>query len=200
MPVGLRGLLVAGIFATSMGSLSAALNALATSFTRDFYQRATGSAENDERTVTAAKRFTFVFAGLMIAVASATSYFVIMHPDSRIIPIVLGIFGYTYGSLLGVFLLGLLTKSRGSDFGNYLAMAAGAVVIILLTGLPNQVLELSNLPQIEALKAIPIVSFPWRIMFGSLTTLAVAILFKRTTAPVPEVAQRVATLQRETCP
>ncbi|HEX3817770.1 MAG TPA: sodium/solute symporter, partial [Chthoniobacterales bacterium] len=38
MPVGLRGLLLAGIFATTMGSLSTALNALATSFTRDWYQ------------------------------------------------------------------------------------------------------------------------------------------------------------------
>src|SRR5437868_6634614 len=37
MPVGLRGLLLAGIFATAMGSLSTALNALATSFTRDWY-------------------------------------------------------------------------------------------------------------------------------------------------------------------
>src|SRR5436190_2774784 len=38
MPVGIRGLLLAGIFATAMGSLSTALNALATSFTRDWYQ------------------------------------------------------------------------------------------------------------------------------------------------------------------
>jgi Na+/proline symporter len=36
MPVGIRGLLIAGIFATAMGSLSTALNALATSFTRDW--------------------------------------------------------------------------------------------------------------------------------------------------------------------
>jgi len=38
MPVGMRGLLLAGIFATAMGSLSTALNALATSFTRDWYE------------------------------------------------------------------------------------------------------------------------------------------------------------------
>ena len=37
IPVGLRGLLMAGIFATTMGSLSTALNALATSYTRDWY-------------------------------------------------------------------------------------------------------------------------------------------------------------------
>src|ERR1700726_1910279 len=36
MPIGLRGLLIAGIFATAMGSLSTAINALATSFTRDW--------------------------------------------------------------------------------------------------------------------------------------------------------------------
>ena len=37
MPVGIRGLIIAGVFATMMGSTSAALNALATSFTKDFY-------------------------------------------------------------------------------------------------------------------------------------------------------------------
>ena len=37
MPIGLRGIIVAGVFATMMGSTSAALNALATSFTKDFY-------------------------------------------------------------------------------------------------------------------------------------------------------------------
>ena len=38
LPPGLRGILVAGIFATAMGSLSTALNALATSFTEDWYR------------------------------------------------------------------------------------------------------------------------------------------------------------------
>ena len=34
---GLRGLLAAGLFSTAMGSLSTALNALATTFTKDWY-------------------------------------------------------------------------------------------------------------------------------------------------------------------
>ncbi len=37
MPVGVRGLVLAGVFATAMGSLSAALNSLGTSATNDFY-------------------------------------------------------------------------------------------------------------------------------------------------------------------
>lgn len=177
MPVGLRGLLVAGIFATCMGSLSAALNALATSYTRDFYQPSQ-KVQDDAKTVAVARKYTFIFAILMIIVASATAYFVIHHPSSRIIPIVLGIFGYTYGSLLGVFLLGLLTKTRGNDRGNLIAMIVGAIVVALLTGLPNQILETVGLAPIEALKAIPEIEFPWRIMFGSLTTLAIGLMFK----------------------
>ena len=42
--------------------------------------------------------------------------------DAAIIPIVLGIYGYTYGSVLGIFLAGMLTRSRGNNFGNVLAM------------------------------------------------------------------------------
>ena len=176
MPAGLRGLLVAGIFATAMGSLSAALNALATSFTRDFYKRHE-TAVSEEETVKSAKVFTFVFAALMTLVASFTAFFVINHPESRIIPIVLGIFGYTYGSLLGIFLLGFITKNRGSDIGNCIAMLTGFCVVALLTGMPNQLLEMFKIKPLEALNAIPVVSFPWRIMIGSLTTLAVAALF-----------------------
>lgn len=177
MPVGLRGLLVAGIFATAMGSLSAALNALATSCTRDFYQF--GKKEmSGEESVSAARKFTCLFAVLMIVVAATTAYFVIAHPSSRIIPIVLGIFGYTYGSLLGVFLLGMITKTRGNDTGNYIAMITGFIVVAIISGLPNQILELFGAKPIDALSAIPLVEFPWRIMFGSLTTLAVGLLFK----------------------
>lgn len=184
MPVGLRGLLVAGIFATAMGSLSAALNALATSATRDFYQQGNRHLGGEE-SVGAARRFTAVFAILMIIVASTTAFFVIKHPESRIIPIVLGIFGYTYGSLLGVFLLGMLTKTRGNDFGNYIAMISGFLAVAAISGLPNQIVELCGGKPISVLTGIPTVEFPWRIMFGSIVTLAIGILFKRkkNTAP-----------------
>lgn len=190
MPVGLRGLLVAGIFATAMGSLSAALNALATSATRDFYQSKNKNMGGEE-SVGAARKFTIFFAGLMIVVASTTAYFVIKHPESRIIPIVLGIFGYTYGSLLGVFLLGMLTKNRGNDRGNLIAMISGFVFVAMLTGLPNQILELFGAKPIELLAQIPSIEFPWRIMFGSLFTLAIGLLFSRehaqTIISLPEV-------------
>lgn len=169
LPAGLRGLLIAGIFATSMGSLSAALNALATSYTRDWHKESIGSTSDSVQTV---RLFTYVFAMLMIVVAGATAYFVIEHPDSRIIPIVLGIFGYTYGSLLGIFLLGLLTKNRGSDTGNIIAMCVGFVTVAIFSGLPGQLSHF--FPDIPV---PPNIAFPFRILLGSMATLGCASLF-----------------------
>ena len=143
MPVGLRGLLIAGIFATAMGSLSTAINALATSFTRDWYQPYINPRSTAEQSLRAVRWATVWFSILMIVVASTTSYFVIVHPNVRIIPIVLGIFGYTYGSLLGIFLCGMFTKRRGNDLGNILAMIVGFIVVAILSGLPNNIAGLS---------------------------------------------------------
>src|SRR6059036_3617499 len=125
MPVGIRGLLIAGIFATAMGSLSTALNALATSFTRDWYETYVNRNATTEQSLRAVRWATVWFAILMIIVASITSYLVIVYPNVRIIPSVLGIYGYTYGSVLGIFLAGMLTRSRGSDRGNIIAMIIG---------------------------------------------------------------------------
>src|SRR5881275_1413058 len=134
MPVGLRGLLIAGIFATAMGSLSTALNALATSFTRDWYETYVNRNATSEQSLRAVRWATGWFAILTIVVASTTSYLVIVHPNVRIIPIVLGIFGYTYGSLLGVFLCGIFTKQRGNNAGNIAAMIIGFVVVAMVSG------------------------------------------------------------------
>src|SRR5437899_5852372 len=137
MPVGLRGLLIAGIFATAMGSLSTAINALATSFTRDWYEPYLIPGSTAEQSLRAVRWATVGFSILMIVVASTTSYLVIVHPNVRIIPIVLGIFGYTYVCLLGVFLCGIFTKRRGHNLGNIIAMIVGFIVVAILSGLPN---------------------------------------------------------------
>src|SRR5438034_494597 len=142
MPVGIRGLLLAGIFATAMGSLSTALNALATSFTRDWYVTYIRPGANGVDSLRAVRWATVGFSILMILVASTTSYFVIVRPTVRIIPIVLGIYGYTYGSVLGIFLAGMLTKTRGNDHGNFIAMIAGFIVVTILSGLPNNLAKI----------------------------------------------------------
>src|SRR5438034_6880741 len=178
MPVGLRGLLIAGIFATAMGSLSTALNALATSFTRDWYEPYVNRNATTEQSLRAVRWATVWFALLMIVVASTTSYLVIVHPNVRIIPIVLGIFGYTYGSLLGVFLCGIFTKRRGNNFGNIVAMIIGFVVVAILSGLPNGIAGLFGGKFYTQPNWLPLMEFPWWICFGAIVTFSVAVLFR----------------------
>src|SRR5438552_4085004 len=178
MPVGLRGLLIAGIFATAMGSLSTAINALATSFTRDWYLAYINPGSTAEQSLRAVRWATVGFSILMIVVASTTSYLVIVHPNVRIIPIVLGIFGYTYGSLLGVFFAGMLTKSRGNNRGNIIAMITGFIVVTILSDLLNTVARLFGKVAYVKPAWLPTMEFPWWICFGTIVTFSVAILFR----------------------
>ncbi len=142
LPPGVRGILVAGLFATAMGSLSTALNALATSFTEDWYIPYINPGATPERVVRAARISTVFFSVLLVVIGALTALAVLKIPDLRVIPIVLGIFGYTYGSLLGVFLAGMLTKTRGSNIGNIIAMIVGFIAVAILSGLHNTVWQI----------------------------------------------------------
>ena len=202
LPPGARGLLVAGVLATAMGSLSTALNALATSFTEDFWIPYLGpKGESDRQKVAAVRWSTVVFALLLAAVGTITAAVVVYSPHARIIPIVLGIFGYTYGSLLGIFLLGLTTKTRGTEKGNLIAMFAGFLSVAIWSGLPWDVINAVRgqsydigpnviyLAQhgllhfekgyVQPPDWLVQIEFPWRVMFGTLTTYAVAWCFKK---------------------
>jgi SSS family solute:Na+ symporter len=201
LPAGARGLLIAGVLATAMGSLSTALNALATSFTEDFWVPLWGRGASQHRIVRAVRWSTVVFAVLLAAVGTITAAIVVYSPHARIIPVVLGIFGYTYGSLLGIFLLGLTTKNRGTERGNLVAMAAGFLAVAIWSGLPWDLINAvrghsddigpsiiwlfqHGLLQVSAGYVQPPVclvqiEFPWRVMFGTLTTYAVAWCFRK---------------------
>src|SRR5438874_5390243 len=178
MPVGLRGLLIAGIFATAMGSLSTAINALATSFTRDWYEPYINPAASGKESLRAVRWATVGFAILMIIVASATSYCVIVLPNVRIIPIALGIFGYTYGSLLGIFFAGMLTKTRGNDFTNPIAMISGFLFVSIISNLSNDLARIFGIKLYDPPCWLPVMAFPWWICFGTIITFLMAVMFR----------------------
>ena len=195
MPVGIRGLVLAGIFATAMGSFSAALNALATSATNDWYIRSV-PGKREAHYVQAARAFTVVFAGLMILIAGGFAHAKVTNPDLRIIPVVLGIAGFILGPMLGVFLIGLLTSRRGSDTGNMVAISAGLLATVIVGRLHvtigNELASLWGIPATFQQPAwIPDVSFTWWGMVGALVVFCVGVLF-RTPASVVAAAARYA--------
>lgn len=186
MPVGIRGLIIAGVFATMMGSTSAALNALATSFIKDFYQPYLRPSATDRQAVRAARWATSVFGILMIAVATVAAY-TVMHTNITIIPLALGVLGYTYGALLGVFLLGVLTRTRGNDRTNVLAMIIGILAVLVLCRISIPLWETHDSAggvvkhsfQFGILLPAwwPAIAWPYFVFIGSTVTFLLGVLF-----------------------
>ncbi len=177
MPAGMRGLVIAGIMATAMGSLSTALNALGTSFARDFVlprREKRGPVSEDEK-VSVLRWSTVLFAGFVVIVGLLTSWAMAFNPTLEIIPLVLGILGFTFGSLLALFLLAIATKTRGSDTGNIIAMICGFAAVVFFSN--GRVQEWTGFTTSEG-KPLLIIAFPWRITLGTLVTFCVAACFR----------------------
>ncbi len=193
MPVVVRGFVLAGVFATAMGSLSAALNALATTATKDWYIPFFARQRSDRHQVSAARVFTALFALLMVLIAVAFAWANVRNPGLTIIPVALGIAGYILGPMLGVFLLGMLTRSRGSDAGNLIAVTVGLVTIFVASG---RFFDLCDYVWPSAAPSMPSgwprIEFTWYALIGALATLSVGGLFRTPAAAVERARQRAA--------
>ena len=204
MPVVFRGLIIAGIFATMMGSTSAALNALATSFTKDFYLPYIRPGATDRQAIRAARIATAVFGILMILVGTMAANAVLHDAKLTIIPIAIGILGYTYGALVGVFLLGMLTRRRGSDGANVVAMIVGIMSVLVLCKVTMPAFDILALLHGKLVAAQwnfgwfmpdwwPQISWPWFVFVGCAVTLSIAVLFR---TPASQIAAAEAHVSR----
>ena len=114
MPHGISGLLIAAILAAAMSNLSAALNSLSSSTIMDFVLRL--RSETDERVRMQLSRLaTFFWALVLFGLAVLA-----LQKVGRVVEVGLQIASVAYGALLGVFLLGVLTKKanqRGAMVG-----------------------------------------------------------------------------------
>jgi SSS family transporter len=127
MPHGISGLLIAAILAAAMSNLSAALNSLSSSAIMDFYARFNPAA--DEKTKMRLSRVaTFVWATVLFALA-----LIALHKVGRVVEVGLQIASVAYGALLGVFLLGVLTR-RANPIGAMVGMVCGFGVESYLWG------------------------------------------------------------------
>ena len=118
MPHGISGLLIAAILAAAMSNLSAALNSLSSTSIMDFYVRLRPLA--DEKTKMRLSRLaTIAWALVLFGLA-----LIALHKVGRVVEVGLQIASVAYGALLGVFLLGVLTR-RANQRGAMLGMACG---------------------------------------------------------------------------
>ena len=125
MPHGISGLLIAAILAAAMSNLSAALNSLSSSLIMDFYVRFRPLAE--ERTKMRLSRVATLFWALLLFALAVLS----LNKVARVVEVGLQIASIAYGALLGVFLLGVLTR-RANQRGAMVGMVFGFGVEIYL--------------------------------------------------------------------
>ena len=118
LPHGVSGLLIAAILAAAMSNLSAALNSLSSSSMIDFYLRR--HPQTDERTQLRLSRVSTLLWALLLFGLAVLS----LHKVARVIEVGLSIASVAYGALLGVFLLGVLTK-RTRQAGAMIGMLLG---------------------------------------------------------------------------
>jgi SSS family transporter len=111
LPVGLSGLIIASLFAAAMSSLSSSLNSLASSTTLDLYKPYFGK-ENTKAEDLRISRIITVIWGVILTGSAFFFAFLQLQEGERpaVVELGLGIASYTYGGLLGAFLLGRLSE------------------------------------------------------------------------------------------
>ncbi len=163
MPIGVAGLLVAAILAAAMSNLSAALNSLSSTTVVDFYMHWRPAADDRERMLIS-RSSTVLWAFVLFAIAV---YSIHAGGKGHVVEIGLSIASVAYGALLGVFLLGTLTR-YATQTGAILGMIAGFALNLLLWLHPEPI-ALGPI-------TIPHVAWTWYVFLGAVATFAVGSL------------------------
>jgi Na+/proline symporter len=124
LPSGLSGFVIAGILAAA---LSSSLGALASATVTDVYERISRRVLTDGQRLRLGRIWTVVWAGLLIVCAGVFATVNSTTADPIVVQ-ALGITGYTYGALLGAFLLGLMFR-RANQVDGLVAFATTVAVM-----------------------------------------------------------------------
>jgi solute:Na+ symporter, SSS family len=154
MPQVLRGFMLAAIV---LSSIDSPLGSLAASFVTDIYRPLIVRGRS-ERHYLFVSRVAVLLFGIVLGVLAWGFAFV----PGQMLWTVFKIAGVTSGSLLGVFLLGLLTRRSVADWANVAAMVAMAAVNLVLLVL----IETKHLA----------LGWSWLVIVGTAGTIVLALL------------------------
>jgi Na+/proline symporter len=105
LPSGISGLIIAGIFAAAISTLSASLNSLASTTMNDLYKPKFGQKISPKNELFISRLFTAIWG--LVFIAGAMFF---KDKENPVVELGLGIASFTYGGMLGTFFLGVLTK------------------------------------------------------------------------------------------
>ncbi|MAG93831.1 MAG: transporter [Planctomycetaceae bacterium] len=151
MPKGVCGVTLAAVFAAAMSTLSSSLNSSAASALNDLYVPHTARQLSPEQSVAISRHLTIVFGLIQIGIAIGAQYLV-----ESVVSDALAIAGFAAGLLLGVFALGVVTRSVGQR----------AALVGMLGGLMV----------LAGVKFGTSIAWPWYAVIGSLTTFGIGFV------------------------
>jgi solute:Na+ symporter, SSS family len=164
MPIGVVGLIIAAIFAAAMSSIAAELNALSTATIIDFYRRYFRKQASDGHYLWVSKLATGLWGLFACTVAVYASAL------GSLIEVVNRFGSFFYGSILGVFILAILTR-RATGTGAFVGLIAGmGAVAAVAFGRPE-------------------ISFLWHNVIGAVVVAVVGLMVSmmpRASAATPD--------------
>jgi len=168
LPVGLAGLVIAGILAAAMSTHSSAINAMASSLTHDLYANITGRRD-PEHLLRVGRLFSAVWGvGLVLGALGFHAY--ASGTDTPVVVLALSIASVTYGALLGTYILaGRWPRARGRD------VITATVVTIVIMLFVVFAARLATLPAMAWLAPVGRLAWPWYVPLGTALTLGVGI-------------------------
>src|ERR1039457_1283665 len=158
LPPGLAGLIVAAILAAAMANLSAALNSLASTTVVDFY-RARAKSVTDKAALKIARLATVAWGGVLLTIAIWARH------SKSVLEAGLTIGSIPMGALLGVFLLGVLTRKPRE--GAAIAGVAAGLCIVL------------------GIHFYTAIAWTWYVLIGTIHPFGVGLLASLFQGPAP---------------
>ena len=168
LPVGLAGLMVAGILAAAMSTISSSINALAGSMTHDLYSTWTGRTD-PAHLLRVGKAFSAVWGVALIAGALFFFHFT-SGADTPVVVLALSIASVTYGGLLGTYILAARwARATGRDAVGAVMTSVAIMLVVLFSA------KLAGQSGFQWLSPVGRLSWVWYVPLGTLLTLAAGV-------------------------
>ncbi|KAA3610404.1 MAG: sodium:solute symporter [Calditrichaeota bacterium] len=158
LPVGVKGVIIAGLFAAAMSTLAGSMSSLSSSVILDLYKPLSKKVLSDKQELKSSRIVTIIAAVVLIIVA-----FAFIALNQSVVEIALGIASITYGGLLGTFLLGLISK-KATEKGAIAGFTSGIIVMVLVSLYPLYS------------GATPLMHWTWFVLLGTVVTMIVGNL------------------------
>lgn len=168
LPVGLAGLVIAGILAAAMSTHSSAINAMASSLTHDLYANITGRRD-PAHLLRVGRLFSAIWGiGLVLGALGFHGY--ASGNDTPVVVLALSIASVTYGALLGTYVLaGRWPRARGRDVIGATLVTIPLMLIVVFAG------RLATSPSLTWLAPLGRLAWPWYVPLGTALTLMVGV-------------------------